>query len=99
MRARLDAVDPRDPRRCFEQIHAALQRGKVLEGWTVFDGHLLILVDGTGQHSSHKVGCRRCCVKSHRDGSKTYDHQPLGAAVVHPDLKGGVPTGAGADPE
>ncbi len=60
MRARLDAVDPRDPRRCFEQIHAALQRGKVLEGRTVFDGHLLISVDGTGQHSSHKVGCRRC---------------------------------------
>ncbi len=60
----------------------------MLEGWTVFDGHLLISVDGTGQHSSHKVGCRRCCVKSHRDdGSKTYDHQPLGAAVVHPDLK------------
>ncbi len=85
MRTRLDAVDPR---RCFEQIHAALQRGKVLEGWTVFDGHLLISVDGTGQHSLHKVGCRRCCVKSHRDdGSKTYDHQPLGAAVVHPDPK------------
>ncbi len=30
-------------------------------------------------------------MKSHHDGSKTYDHQPLGAAVVHPDLKGVFP--------
>ena len=75
MRERLDEVDPRDLRRCFKQVHAALQRGKVLEGWTVLGGHLLIWVDGTGHHSSHKVSCRRCCVKSHRDGSKTYCHQ------------------------
>lgn len=85
MRERLDEVDPRGLRRCFKSIHAALQRGKVLEGWTVFGGHLLISVDGTGHHSSHKVSCKRCCVKNHRDGSKTYYHQALGAAIVHPD--------------
>ena len=32
MRKRLDEVDPRDLRLCFTSIHAALQRGKVLEG-------------------------------------------------------------------
>ena len=85
MRERLDEVDPRDLRRCFTRIHSALQRGKVLEDWSVLDGHLLISVDGTGHHSSHKVSCKNCCVKNHRDGSKTYYHQALGAAVVHPD--------------
>ncbi len=48
MRERLDEVAPRDLRRCFTRIHSALQRGKVLEDWTVLDGHLLISVDGTG---------------------------------------------------
>jgi len=85
MRERLDEVDPRDLRRCFTGVHAALQRGKVLEDWTVLGGHLLISVDGTGHHSSHKIKCRHCCVKNHRDGSKTYYHQVLGAAIVHPD--------------
>lgn len=87
MRERLDEVDPRSLRRCFTSLHAALQRGKVLEGWTVLGGHLLISVDGTGHHSSHKVRCRRCCMKNHRDGTKTYYHQALGAAIVHPDMK------------
>jgi len=31
MRERLEEVDPRDLRRCFRQIHAALQRGRVPE--------------------------------------------------------------------
>ncbi len=85
MRERLDEVDPRDLRRCFKQVHAALQRGKVFEGWTVFDGHLPISVDGTGCHSFHKVSCRNFCVKNHRDRSKTHCHQVLGAAIVRPD--------------
>ena len=51
----------------------------------MLDGHLLISVDGIGHHSSHKVRCRNCCEKKLRDGSKTYYHQALGAAVVHPD--------------
>ena len=91
MRERLDEVDPRGLRQCFRKIHAALQRGKALEGWTVFGGHLLVSVDGTGHHSSHKVSCPRCCVKNHRDGTKTYYHQVLGAAIVHPDMKEVLP--------
>ena len=38
MRERLDEGDPRDLRRCFKQIHAMLQRGKVFEDWTVLGG-------------------------------------------------------------
>ncbi len=86
MRERLDGVDPRGLRRCFTGIHAALQRGKVLEGWTVFGGHLLISVDGTGYHSSHSVSCRNRCGRNHRNGTKTHYHQALGASVVHPDI-------------
>ena len=48
--------------------------------------HYLIAIDGTGTHSSHKVKCEKCCVKDHhRNGSKTYFHQMLGAAIIHLD--------------
>ncbi len=87
MRERLDEIEPRSLRRCFRQVHAALQRGKVLEGWTVLGGHLPVLVDGTGRHSPHKAGYRRCCARNRRDGSKTCHHKVLGAAIVHPDLR------------
>ncbi len=70
MRERFDEVDPRNLRSCFRRIHAALQRGKVLEGWTVFGGHLPISVDGASRHSFHRAGCRNCCVKTTATGRK-----------------------------
>ena len=85
LRERLDGVDPRNLRRCFKIIFSFLQRGNVLKDWTVFDGHYLIAIDGTGCHSSHKVKCTRCCVKNHRNGLTTYYHQMLGAAMIHPE--------------
>ncbi len=85
MRERLDGAGPRGQRRCFRSIHAALQRGRVPGDWTVPGGHLPVPVDGTGHHSSHRVSCRRCRGRNHRDGPGTYRHQAPGAAVVHPD--------------
>ena len=85
VRERLDDVDPRSMRPAFKGIFTGLQRGKVLENWTVLGGHYLIAIDGTGTRSSHKVKCERCCVKHHRNGSTTYFHQMLGAAMIHPD--------------
>ena len=85
LRERLDGVDPRSLRRCFKNIFSFLQRGNVLKNWTVFDGHYPIAIDGTGCHSSHKVRCKSCCVKNHRNGKTTYHHPMLGAAIIHPE--------------
>ena len=85
LRERLDDVDPRRLRPTFKNIFTGLQRGKVLEKWTVLDGYYLIAIDGTGTRSSHKIKCEKCCVKEHRNGLKTYFHQMLGAAMIHPD--------------
>ncbi len=76
MRERLDRIDP-----------VALQRGKALERFTVLDGHYVLAIDGTGYFSSKKVHCERCCQTQHRNGSVTYRHQMLGAALVHPEEK------------
>ena len=67
LRERFEGVDPRNLRSCFKTLFSFLQRGKILEHWTVFEGHFLIAIDGTGSRSSHKVKCKNCCVKNHRN--------------------------------
>ena len=85
MRERLDTVKPSQLRGAYRQLFAALQRGKGLEGFTVFDDHYLLSLDGTGMFSSKSIHCAQCCEKHHRDGTVTYYHQLLGAVLVHPE--------------
>lgn len=87
MRTRLDEIPPEVLRLPFRKIFALLQRGKVLEHHLFLNKYHLISLDGTGVFSSSTVHCKNCCVKEHKDGSKTYYHQILGAALVHPDQK------------
>ena len=84
VRERLDNVDPHSVRPALKNVFAGMQRGKVLENWTMLGGHYLIAIDGTGTRSSHKVKCEKCCVKHHHNGSTTYFHQMLGAAMIPP---------------
>lgn len=91
LRERLDRVDFNYLRRSFNRVFASLQRQKVLERYKYYDDHYLISLDATGCFSSSKVHCESCCVKNHKDGSKTYYHQMLGAVMVHPDEKTVIP--------
>ena len=85
MRTRLDNIPPKVIRPAYRKIFTLLQRGKVLEHFLFLEKYYLISADGTGVFSSSQVHCKNCCVKEHKDGSKTYYHQILGAALVHPD--------------
>ena len=91
MRTRLDGISPEVLRFPFRKIFTLLQRGKVLEHYLFLNKYYLISLDGTGVFSSPTVHCKNCCVKEHRDGRKTYYHQILGAALVHPDQKVVIP--------
>ena len=92
MRERLDEIDPKEIRPAFKAVFAALQRDKVLENYVFLNGKYLLLSDGTGFFSSKQVSCENCCQKHHKkDGSTTYYHQMLGAAIVHPDYKEVIP--------
>lgn len=91
LRERLDELLPQQLRRPFKQIFAYLQRGKALEKFRYLDGHVIVSVDATGQFSSEKVHCRNCCEKTHRNGTKTYYHQLLGAVLVHPQQRVVIP--------
>src|SRR5262249_22014375 len=72
-------------------VFRALQRGKALEEMAFVDGHYLLALDGTGYFSSTQIHCASCLERQHRNGTVTYRHQMLGAALIHPDRREVIP--------
>jgi hypothetical protein len=50
-----------------------------------------VALDGTGYFSSTTIHCASCLHKVHRNGSVTYAHQMLGAALIQPDMRAVIP--------
>src|SRR3989475_7381468 len=91
MREILDPVSPKVLRPVFKSVFRQLQRGKALEAMTFLDGHYLLALDGTEYFSSQTIHCASCLHRVHRNGSITYAHQMLGAAIIHPDQRAVIP--------
>jgi hypothetical protein len=91
MRERLDPISPKWLRPVFTSVFRQLQRGKALEAMVFLDGHYLLALDGTGYFSSQTIHCASCLQRVHRNGSITYTHQMLGAAIIHPDQRTVIP--------
>src|SRR5947207_14696319 len=91
MREILDPISPKWLRPAFKSVFRQLQRGKALEAMTWLDGHYLLALDGTGYFSSKTIHCASCLQKTHRNGSVTYYHQKLGAAIIHPEWREVIP--------
>jgi Transposase DDE domain len=91
MREILDPISPKWLRPVFRSIFRQLQRGKALEAMTCLDGHYLVALDGTEYFSSKTIHCASCLHRVHRNGSSTYAHQMLGAAIIHPDQRAVIP--------
>jgi hypothetical protein len=91
MREILDPVSPEWLRPLFKSVFRQLQRGKALEAMVFLDGYYLLALDGTGYFSSQTIHCASCLQKVHRNGSITYYHQLLGAAILHPDCREVIP--------
>jgi hypothetical protein len=91
MREILDPVSPKWLRPVFTSVFRQLQRGKALEALTFLDGHYLLALDGTAYFSSKTIHCASCLHRVHRNGSLTYAHQLLGAAIIHPDQRAVIP--------
>src|SRR3989475_4326941 len=91
MREILDPISPTWLRPVFTSVFRQLQRGKALEAMVFLEGHYLLALDGTGYFSSTTIHCASCLHKVHRNGSITYSHQMLGAAIIHPDIREVIP--------
>jgi hypothetical protein len=91
MREILDPVSPESVRPLFKSVFGQLQRGKALESMLFLEDYYLLALDGTEYFSSKTIHCASCLQKAHRNGSITYYHQMLGAALVHPDQRAVIP--------
>jgi len=91
MRELIDPVSPESLRPFFTGVFRQLQRGKALEPMMFLPGYYLLALDGTGYFSSKTIHCQSCMQKVHRNGSITYYHQLLGAAIIHPDFREVIP--------
>jgi Transposase DDE domain len=91
MRAILDQVPPEKLRPVFQDVFRQVQRGKALEPFVYLEGCYVLALDGTGYFSSPTIHCSSCMQKEHADGTVTYYHQMLGAALVHPDKAEVIP--------
>ncbi len=91
MREILDPVSPESVRPLFKSVFGQLQRGKALESMMFLEDYYLLALDGTEYFSSKTIQCASCLHKVHRNGSITYYHQMLGAALVHPDQRTVIP--------
>ena len=91
MREILDPVEPESLRPAFTAVFRQLQRGKALEAMVFVEGHYLLALDGTGYFASKAIHCDSCLEHHHRNGTVTYSHQMLGAALIHPDKRAVIP--------
>jgi hypothetical protein len=91
MRAILDPVSPELLRPVFKSVLTQLQRGHALKPMAFLADHYLLALDGTSYFASQTIHCASCLRKVHRNGSITYSHQMLGAAIIHPDVRAVIP--------
>ncbi len=80
----LDTVDSSLMGRIFDKTTAYLERKGILKKYEFLDGAIVTTLDGVHHYSSKKVKCDCCLTRQHRDGSFTYSHSMLSAAIVHP---------------
>jgi hypothetical protein len=91
MREMLDPVAPEALRSVFKRVITQLQRSQALASMQFFDDSYLLALDGTGYFSSKAIHCASCLQQVHRDGTITYAHQMLGAAIIYPDVRAVIP--------
>ncbi|WP_319548586.1 transposase [Desulfogranum marinum] len=92
MRTILDPVSVRDIRRPFRTVFTQLQRDKVFEKMTFFDGFYLLALDGTGVYTSEKISSPYCQSKRKRNGNIEHYQQMVAGATVHLDHSEFIPT-------
>jgi hypothetical protein len=97
MREILAPVAPEALRPVFKRVVTQVQRSHALEPRRFVDDSYLLALDGTGYFSSKAIPCASCLQQMHRDGTITYAHQMLGAAIIHSRRTGRDSLDAGTD--
>lgn len=84
MRKILDKVDSSQLRTVFNDVSRYLQEHGVFEQYQYLENYNVISIDGVEHYCSKQVNCPCCLERKHRDGSTSYYHSMLSAALVCP---------------
>ena len=87
----VDKVDSEGFRPIFDDYFSRLQRGKYLLDYQLFSGLYLCSIDGTQYFSSEDIHCSNCLTAEYKEGSISYSHKVMQAAIMHPDTKQVIP--------
>jgi len=68
----------------FNMILPYLEKKEKLSPYRYWNGHLICTIDGVQHQCSNKVKCDFCLVRKHKNGTETYAHSMLTAAIVCP---------------
>ena len=92
MRSVIDQYSNSVFRPMFRTVFEKARRAKVLERFALWDSTYYLAVDGTGYFYSDSVHCDNCLVKHHKEkNEKSFHHQMLAGAIVHPDQSCVIP--------
>ena len=80
----LDPIEPEALYPMFRQLAQACQEQAVYQDYEVYQGHQLLILDGTEYFSSTKLYCQNCTVKQYKNGRKRYSHQVLSPIIAAP---------------
>lgn len=81
----LDGFDSQLLHHVFKRVFDYLKTHDVLDQYHFHEDYLTISIDGVHHYSSKKINCPCCLERKHRDGTTTYSHSLLSAALVHAD--------------
>lgn len=87
LRKILDQVNPEQLRGCFRRLLAWVADQKHLDHFRYWQDHLLLSIDGVEHFCSKQIHCPHCMSRKHRDGSQSFYHSMLSAALVHPEQR------------
>ena len=92
-RVRVDEVKTEDLHGLFPALLGSLGEFSWRQDLQTATGELLLVIDGTQSFSSKQIHCDHCRITKHQDGTRTYSHQAVVAAVVHPTDSTSLPIG------
>lgn len=83
----LDKVDPDKIRGGFHALFKRIRKLGLLTSYQYWRKHVVVSVDGVEHFCSKTIHCKHCMQRKHRDGTTSFYHSMLSAAIVHPEKK------------
>src|SRR5690606_21777879 len=83
----LDGVHPDKIRQGFHDLFKRVRKLGILDAYRYWRRHVVVSVDGVEHFCSKSINCKHCMERNHRDGTTSFYHSMLSAAIVHPDKK------------